>query len=99
MTDENKNGVSVLFTAKYISLNKILCVSWNEGRFTQAYCFPFRLQPIEETSQLIDVCEEFVNSKACLKADPSQFELLKVLGQGSFGKVICFDLNVDSCCI
>ncbi len=27
------------------------------------------------------------NSKAVLKADPSQFELLKVLGQGSFGKV------------
>ncbi|KAJ7363703.1 Ribosomal protein S6 kinase alpha-3 [Desmophyllum pertusum] len=43
--------------------------------------------PIEETSSLIDVSEEFVNSKACLKADPSQFELLKVLGQGSFGKV------------
>ena len=27
------------------------------------------------------------NSKAVPKADPSQFELLKVLGQGSFGKV------------
>ena len=25
--------------------------------------------------------------KGCAKADPSQFELLKVLGQGSFGKV------------
>ena len=25
--------------------------------------------------------------KGCEKADPSQFELLKVLGQGSFGKV------------
>lgn len=44
-------------------------------------------KPIEETSSLIDVAEEFVNSKACQKADPSQFELLKVLGQGSFGKV------------
>lgn len=41
----------------------------------------------EERSSLIDVSEEVVNSKACLKADPSQFELLKVLGQGSFGKV------------
>ena len=64
-----------------------------ECRFTQVHCFPFRLQPIEETSSLIDVSEEFVNSKACLKADPSQFELLKVLGQGSFGKVICSDLK------
>ena len=27
------------------------------------------------------------NSKGVQKADPSQFELLKVLGQGSFGKV------------
>lgn len=27
------------------------------------------------------------NSKGVMKADPSQFELLKVLGQGSFGKV------------
>lgn len=25
--------------------------------------------------------------EGCEKADPSQFELLKVLGQGSFGKV------------
>lgn len=48
----------------------------------------FSSQPIEETSSLIDVSEEFVNSKACQKGDPSQFELLKVLGQGSFGKVI-----------
>lgn len=45
----------------------------------------------EERSSLIDVSEEVVNSKACLKADPSQFELLKVLGQGSFGKVISYN--------
>lgn len=57
--------------------------------WTIVLCFHSCLQPIEETSSLIDVSEEFVNSKACLKADPSQFELLKVLGQGSFGKVIC----------
>lgn len=28
--------------------------------------------------------------EGCEKADPSQFELLKVLGQGSFGKVSTF---------
>lgn len=48
----------------------------------------------EERSSLIDVSEEVVNSKACLKADPSQFELLKVLGQGSFGKVISYNSNL-----
>lgn len=57
-------------------------------RVIQAHCFLFSSQPIEEASSLIDVSEEFVNSKAFQKADPSQFELLKVLGQGSFGKVI-----------
>ena len=54
----------------------------------RAHCVHFYPQPIEETSSLIDVSDEVINSKACLKADPSQFELLKVLGQGSFGKVI-----------
>lgn len=54
----------------------------------QAHCFLFSSQPIEEAASLIDVSEEFANSKAFQKADPSQFELLKVLGQGSFGKVI-----------
>ncbi|KAK2570861.1 Ribosomal protein S6 kinase alpha-6, partial [Acropora cervicornis] len=44
--------------------------------------------PVDEASSLIDVANEVINSKACRKADPSQFELLKVLGQGSFGKVI-----------
>ncbi|XP_015752403.1 PREDICTED: ribosomal protein S6 kinase alpha-3-like [Acropora digitifera] len=43
--------------------------------------------PVDEASSLIDVANEVINSKACRKADPSQFELLKVLGQGSFGKV------------
>lgn len=30
---------------------------------------------------------QMVESSSLRKADPSQFELLKVLGQGSFGKV------------
>ena len=61
----------------------------------QAHCSLSCSQPIEETSSLIDVSEEFANSKGFQKADPSQFELLKVLGQGSFGKVI---FNLVSCC-
>lgn len=45
---------------------------------------PLLLQEHETEYNLATMVE---NSKAVLKADPSQFELLKVLGQGSFGKV------------
>ncbi len=31
--------------------------------------------------------------EGCEKADPSQFQLLKVLGQGSYGKVQDTDIN------
>ncbi|XP_048577450.1 ribosomal protein S6 kinase alpha-2-like isoform X2 [Nematostella vectensis] len=40
-----------------------------------------------EDGAVIDVTGELSKSNAFKKADPSQFELLKVLGQGSFGKV------------
>lgn len=57
-----------------------------------SHCVLLCLQPVEEASSVIDVYDEVIKSKACLKADPSQFELLKVLGQGSFGKVFWADL-------
>jgi len=39
----------------------------------------------DEPMREIEIKEHTI--KGCEKADPSQFELLKVLGQGSFGKV------------
>lgn len=47
--------------------------------------FVWLFQPEDEGS-VIDISREIINSKA-LKSSPSEFELLKVLGQGSFGKV------------
>ena len=43
----------------------------------------FSSQEHETEYNLATIVEK---SKGVLKADPSQFELLKVLGQGSFGK-------------
>ena len=66
----------------------VYCSLEGFGR-SHAHFLPSCLQqPVDEASSLIDVANEVINSKACRKADPSQFELLKVLGQGSFGKVI-----------
>lgn len=50
-------------------------------------CLCLFLQPNEEGA-VIDVTDELENSKALKKSNPSEFELLKVLGQGSFGKVM-----------
>ncbi|CAB4005619.1 ribosomal S6 kinase alpha-1 isoform X2 [Paramuricea clavata] len=41
----------------------------------------------EEPSSELDISAVLEKSKSCLKAERSHFELLKVLGQGSFGKV------------
>jgi hypothetical protein len=41
----------------------------------------------EEPSSELDISSVLSRSKTCLKAERSHFELLKVLGQGSFGKV------------
>lgn len=46
--------------------------------------FFFQEQEHETEYNLATIVE---NSKGVMKGDPSQFELLKVLGQGSFGKV------------
>lgn len=40
-----------------------------------------------ETETEYNLATMVENSKGVMKGDPSQFELLKVLGQGSFGKV------------
>lgn len=44
------------------------------------------LQEVEHETEY-NLATMVENSKGVLKGDPSQFELLKVLGQGSFGKV------------
>jgi hypothetical protein len=41
----------------------------------------------EEPSSELDISAVLEKSKSCPKAERSHFELLKVLGQGSFGKV------------
>ncbi|KXJ17060.1 Ribosomal protein S6 kinase alpha-2 [Exaiptasia diaphana] len=41
----------------------------------------------DDEASIIDISRELKNSKGILKSNPSEFELLKVLGQGSFGKV------------
>jgi len=49
---------------------------------------------IEEALHEIEIKEGVL--KGCLKGNPNQFELLKVLGQGSFGKVFLVRKTVGS---
>ena len=42
----------------------------------------------EEPSSELDISKVLAKTKTCPKAERSHFELLKVLGQGSFGKVL-----------
>ncbi|KAG8448390.1 hypothetical protein GDO86_015472 [Hymenochirus boettgeri] len=59
-------------------------------------------EPMEEGESLISYDEGNVKEiqithhvkEGCEKADPAQFELLKVLGQGSFGKVFLVRKNI-----
>uniref|UniRef100_A0A671YA84 Ribosomal protein S6 kinase n=1 Tax=Sparus aurata TaxID=8175 RepID=A0A671YA84_SPAAU len=61
--------------------------------FTKAIKRKYNLQPVFTKLQCIDdsILKEIDIShhvkEGCEKADPSQFQLLKVLGQGSYGKV------------
>uniref|UniRef100_A0A8C6I5P8 Ribosomal protein S6 kinase n=3 Tax=Mus TaxID=862507 RepID=A0A8C6I5P8_MUSSI len=69
-------------------LNFTVRILYHQHGFVAMFKFlSFRVRPIQEEGSIKEIAITHHVKEGHEKADPSQFELLKVLGQGSFGKV------------